>query len=162
MKIEIGESLILSWLKHINNCQVVHLNWKPSVMAWEYHNEEKVEHIIERIQKVYSQHFDIFKKNRSASQIIRQGEIDALGLELSGTNVSSIYAVDVAFHEGGLNYGDKSTTVAKVIAKLTRMALTLLGYFNTDKAEIIFATPKVNPAVYEPLKKSIDYFKSYF
>lgn len=162
MKIEIGESLVLSWLKHINNCQLVQLNWKPSVMAWEYHNEENVENIINRIQTAYSKHFDIFKKNKNASQIIKQGEIDALGLELSGVHVSKIYAVDVAFHEGGLNYGDKSTTIAKVISKLTRMAITLYGYFDTIEGEIIFATPKINPAVKEPLEKSIQYLNRIF
>lgn len=36
MKIEIGESLILSWLKHVNNCQIVQLNWKPSTIAWNH------------------------------------------------------------------------------------------------------------------------------
>lgn len=28
MKIEIGESLLLSWLKHIKECQLVQTNWK--------------------------------------------------------------------------------------------------------------------------------------
>lgn len=34
MKIEIGESLLLSWLKHIKECQLVQTNWKASY-KWE-------------------------------------------------------------------------------------------------------------------------------
>jgi hypothetical protein len=34
MKIEIGESLIRLWLRHIKHCEFAELNWKPS-HAWE-------------------------------------------------------------------------------------------------------------------------------
>lgn len=30
MKIEVGESLLLSWLQHIKECQIVQTNWKAS------------------------------------------------------------------------------------------------------------------------------------
>ncbi|GAA0761868.1 hypothetical protein GCM10008907_30320 [Clostridium sartagoforme] len=36
MKIEMGESLILSWLKHIKNCQLIQLNWTVSP-EWSFH-----------------------------------------------------------------------------------------------------------------------------
>jgi len=162
VKIEIGESLILSWLKHINNCQLVQLNWKPSTMAWEYYNEEIIESIISRVQEYFLPEYNVFKKNSGASQIIKQGEIDALGMELIGKDVEQIYAVDVAFHEGGLNYGDKLITVAKILSKLTRMAITLYGFFDYSKAKIIFASPKINPSVYEPLVESIEALKLIF
>lgn len=104
----------------------------------------------------------LFKKNKGASQIIKQGEIDALGMELLGKEISEIYAVDVAFHEGGLNYGDKQITVAKIISKLTRMAITLLGYFDYDHAKIIFASPKINPSVLKPLEEAISKLSNIF
>jgi len=31
MKIEMGESLMLSWLKHAKSCKITQLNWKPSL-----------------------------------------------------------------------------------------------------------------------------------
>lgn len=162
MKIEIGESLILSWLKHINNCQIVQLNWKPSTMAWEYYNEERIEVIVNTVQSSFIDDYDVFKKNKSVSQIIRQGEIDALGLELIGKETKEIYAVDVAFHEGGLNYGEKTTTIAKIISKLTRMAITLHGYFDSNDAKVIFASPKINHSVYEPLMDAVEKLKRIF
>ena len=30
MKIEMGESLFYSWLRHVKECQIVQTNWKPS------------------------------------------------------------------------------------------------------------------------------------
>ena len=33
MKLEVGESLSLSWLRHVRGCQVVQLNWKISPKA---------------------------------------------------------------------------------------------------------------------------------
>lgn len=30
MKIEMGESCVYSWLKHVKDCRIVQLNWKPS------------------------------------------------------------------------------------------------------------------------------------
>ena len=30
MKIEIGESLIFSWLRHVMGCPIAQTNWKPS------------------------------------------------------------------------------------------------------------------------------------
>lgn len=39
MKIEMGESLLLSWLRHIKECQLVQTNWKPSA-KWEFKNKD--------------------------------------------------------------------------------------------------------------------------
>jgi hypothetical protein len=41
MKIEMGESLILSWLKHVKRCQIVQTNWKVS-KAWDVFKTEEV------------------------------------------------------------------------------------------------------------------------
>ena len=30
MKIEMGESLLYSWLRHVKECQIVQTNWKVS------------------------------------------------------------------------------------------------------------------------------------
>lgn len=42
MKIEVGESLLLSWLKHIKKCQIVQTNWKAS-SKWELKNRKVLE-----------------------------------------------------------------------------------------------------------------------
>lgn len=145
MKIEIGESLIYSWLRHEKQCQLVQTNWKASPY-WNLDNYEDLRALAEKFGQYYSDKYtyDIFK-GCSLEQFLKQAEIDAMGIAFS-QSAQSIIAVDVAFHEGGLNYGDKETTVIKLIQKCVRIALCLYGFFNIATGEIIFASPKINPA----------------
>jgi hypothetical protein len=157
MKIEIAESLMLSWLRHAKNCQMVQMNWKPSVSTWELHNENTVESIMKGTHVYFSENYglDLFKKNSSIGQLLQQGEIDALGIEIDSGVVQNIYAIDVAFHESGLNYGSKEETITRVIKKMIRTAMILHAYFNVNKGDIIFASPKVYGIISDPLQKYI-------
>jgi hypothetical protein len=47
MKIEMGESLLYSWLRHVKECQIVQTNRKVS-LKWELKNEDKLTEIMER------------------------------------------------------------------------------------------------------------------
>lgn len=146
MKIEMGESLCLSWLRHVKKCQIVQTNWKPSPKWGDIQNKKEIERLMSLSKKYFeSEHkYEIFKNNEY-SQFLKQAEIDLLGVSLPG-NERIVYAVDVAYHGGGLNYGGKEKTAIKIAKKIIRTAMCLRGYFNATKAEIIFASPKINPA----------------
>ena len=116
MKIEMGESLILSWLKPIKKCQIVQTNWKVS-KTWETFKTKEVNDFYHLAKEKFGE--DIFKKN-SQSQLIQQAEIDAVGVAYLKDNTSTIYAVDIAYHESGLNYGSAKETVNKITKKITR------------------------------------------
>lgn len=145
MKIEIGESLYYSWLKHKQKCQIVQTNWKIS-NSWDKCNKGLSETIIKDIKdKEELKVYDIFKKNSGLDQIIKQAECDVIGIHFEGIlTLPKIIAIDVAFHENGLNYGKYKITIAKVLYKCIRTALCILLYFGSTDAEIIFASPKVN------------------
>jgi len=164
LKIEIGESLLLSWLRHSKNCQLVQTNWKPSVSSWELGNEYEIENLMvvssEYFRNKYG--FELYKKNASFMQLLQQAEIDVIGMSISKENTQEIYAIDVAFHEAGLNYGDKNETASRVIKKIIRTAMCLYGYFGSNKGEIIFATPKVHNSVLEVLHLYLQDVKSIF
>lgn len=83
-----------------------------------------------------------------------QAEIDILGVYFQ-KDISNIYAIDVAFHEAGLNYGSRNETVSRVTKKIIRTAMCINGYLGSKNAKIIFASPKINPAIYEDLVKSV-------
>lgn len=152
MKIEIGESLILSWLRHEKKCQLVQMNWKPSVESWELMNKSVIEKIMRDSDDYFKHEHDykIYKKNTSLSQLIKQAEIDVIGISYAG-GLRNIYAVDVAFHESGLNYGSKDVTIMKIVKKLLRTAMCIYGYFDCSEGDIIFASPKINNNVIENL-----------
>jgi hypothetical protein len=156
MKIEMGESLFLSWLRHVKQCQIVQLNWKPS-NSWDLTNEGRIADLLRNFRDFFESKCqrELFgtKSGQSINQILRQGEIDALGFELKNRVVISAYAIDVAFHEGGLIYGTLEETVCRVVKKLVRTAMILLGYFDVDQGEIIFASPKISPQTFTRLEE---------
>jgi len=161
MKIEMGESLFYSWLRHVKGCQLVQNNWKVS-SKWTISHEEEIGRLMNEIDEYFEHAFgsSVFKNNASLNQLLRQGECDALGVCFGQTQKT--YAIDVAFHGAGLNYGDRKTTVMKVIEKCVRTAFCLYGYMNVKDAEVIFASPKINPAEMKDLEPYIEYLNWFF
>lgn len=162
MKIEVGESLFYSWLRHVKECQIVQTNWKVS-QQWELMYEEELADIYDAIDTYFKQEYgyNVFKKNAHVQQLLKQGECDVLGISLKNGKFKT-YAVEVAFHEAGLNYGSKEETVMKVVEKCARAAFCLYGYLGTRNTEIIFASPKINPAVIEALEPCIEALNTIF
>ena len=155
MKIEIGESLLLSWLKHIKECQLVQTNWKAS-NKWELKHKDVLEQLLKESDAVFSSKFgyDLYKGNSGINQVLMQAEIDVIGINFDESN-KHVYAIDVAFHEAGLNYGSKDETVTRVIKKCIRTAMCLYGYFDVNDGTIIFTSPKINPAVMTDINRCI-------
>lgn len=155
MKIEMGESLFYSWLRHVKECQIVQTNWKPS-HSWHLHNEDEIRQLMKNIDDFFQSKYGyaIYKKN-TFFQFLSQAEVDVLGFSTSG-NYSKIYAVDVAFHESGLNYNGRQETVMRVTKKFIRTVLCLIGYLDVKGGEIIFASPKIHNAVINDLTPCIN------
>lgn len=147
MKIEIGESLLQSYLKNVKNCVLSQTNWKTAA-SWkiEQTDFEKTEYVFNKIQK-HEDFSDVFKKS-SLEQALKQAELDVIGI-----NNEKLYLIEVAFHENGLQYGGRLETKDRVCKKLLRAYLIGLAYFPNYKYEVIFASPKVNPATDETIKE---------
>lgn len=156
MKIEMGESLFYSWLRHVKECQVVQTNWKVSPQ-WTLQHEDELLAIKNTTDSFFREKhgYDIYKKNSSLAQIIQQGESDAVGISFNDDQVHT-YAVDVAFHESGLNYGGREVTIMKIINKCIRTAMCLYGFMNVRDAEIIFASPKINASILNDASQCIN------
>lgn len=156
MKIEIGESLILSWLRHVKECQLAQTNWKAS-SQWETENKATLQALMASSAVFFRDKYgyDIYKGTTSLDQLLMQAEIDVIGIH-TADNINDIYAIDVAFHEAGLNYGSRPETVARVIKKYIRTAMCLHGYFGAKRGTIVFASPKVTPAVYNDINACIE------
>lgn len=150
MKIEIGESLALSYLKHVKNCVIYQTNWKAS-NRWSITNEENLKVIFEEVRK--SEEFRDISKKSEFDQFLKQAEIDALGIDQAG----KVYAIDIAFHEQGLRYGSTDEeAAARVMKKLFRSYLAMRGYFPGREYEIIFASPKVGPTKDIVIDKAVE------
>jgi hypothetical protein len=117
------------------------------------YNEKLVIKIMDKTSQYIKNNYmlNIFKNDQSHTQILKQGEINVLGLELRYDRVAEIYGIDTAFHENGLNYGSSDQSVERVIKKMVRMTMIMVGYFALTKGKIIFAAPKVSTTIYKPL-----------
>lgn len=159
MKIEVEESLLYSWLRHVKGCQIVQLNWKVSP-KWDLKNEDKLIEIMEKTNLYFEEKYNYrIYKNNSLNQLLSQAEVDVLGISMNSEG-SQIYAVDVAFHETGLNYGSKEKTITRIIKKCVRTAMCIHGYLYANTAEIIFASPKINPSIITELIAKLDELNS--
>lgn len=149
MKIEMGESLIYSYLRHVKKCLFTQTNWKAS-SSWDYtptiYSEAKA---IFEIILANPDFGSIFPS--SFEQTLKQAEVDVLGID----SANNIYAVDIAYHEDGLQYGDKNETRDRVSKKLLRTMLLLKLYFPSSNHHIIFCSPKVTPATHDRIKAVI-------
>ena len=156
MKIEIGESLFYSWLRHVKDCQIVQTNWKVSPQ-WDMTAVEELRTLMQYADSFFAAKYGyaVFKQH-TMERLLRQGECDVLGMSLQQDGSIEYHAVDVAFHENGLLYGDTRDTVERIIKKCLRTAMCLRGYLKAEKAVIVFASPKINPAQLAPLAPCVN------
>ena len=152
MKIEMLESLGYSYLRHVKQCWLVQANWKVSAHWTKHVSNEELEGMFESMREQFDRDGSILKKTKGAEQFLKQGEIDVVGVGQD----DSVHALDVAFHEAGLNYG--SGPDKRVLKKLLRAVVILKAYVPAGtKSHVYFVSPKVNPGVQQRLE---DIFES--
>lgn len=151
MKIEMGESIVYSWLRHIKECEVVQNNWKTSP-CWAKNKAEELQKIKDSVNDIFADEYDVFKRNASIEQIIKQGEADAIGYSFRN---KQLFGVDIAFHRNGTVYGSRNETTAKIISKCVRLAMCFLAFFNNTNGYVYFLSPKMGPSVTKDVTSAI-------
>lgn len=145
MKIEMLEQAAASYLRNVVGCEIVTTNWRPGLpMLRKLDGDPRVAarggSIIQDVKAVFPG-VDIFKKN-DVLQLIRQCEIDVVGIKLSEEGKKVVYFYDTAFHRYGLHYKDP---VERVLKKSVRAFLVADAFFPGCEAKIAFLTPKCSP-----------------
>lgn len=143
MSVDIGESLIQTWLRHVKRCDIVQTNWKAALHLGM--NKDKAEALLLKIKNEFS----FFGKKQNAAQIVKQLEIDALGCIV---DKKRYLACDIAFHIDGLHYSKGEDTVP---SKMLRTILCLHSFIEAKEAIVMFATPKF---VNDTDKKNLEAF----
>ena len=147
MKIEIGESLAVSYLRHVKGCWLVQANWKVSENWGQRQTEAELDALFQGMKRRFDPEGNVFKKTKDAAQLLKQGELDVVGVDLEGR----VHVMEVAFHEAGLKYnGD---TANRVLKKMLRALLIIRAYLRPKTPlHISFLSPKVNTADQQPLE----------
>ena len=93
MKIEMGESLFYSWLRHVKDCQIVQTNWTTS-SQWSLSHKDELNDIMTQTDELFREKYgyNIYKKNASLSQVLQQAECDVLGVSVQNGEIK-IYAI---------------------------------------------------------------------
>ena len=144
MKIEMGESLAFSFLRHVKQCWLVQTNWKASEHWSRILPDDELESRFTWMRERFDADGTVFKGVRNVDQFLRQAEIDVLGVGQNG----SVHALDVAFHEAGLNYGGDQGTRTRVLKKVLRSWLILEAYLPAGTpTHLYFVSPKVREPI---------------
>ncbi len=155
MKIEIGESLCYSYLRHVQQCWLVQANWKASEHWTKRLTGDEMEETFRSMRQSFDLGGGVFKGTKDCSQFLKQGEIDVVGVAHDG----SVHAMEVAFHEAGLNY--VGGVGNRVLKKLLRTLLVLMAYHPADvERHIYFVSPKVHKGAQQPLEDIFDRLES--
>ena len=151
MKIEIGESLAGSYLRHVERCWLVQANWKASEHWERSQTDAELETLFQGMKRRFDPTSIVFKQTKDAAQLLKQGELDIVGVDLKG----GVHAMEVAFHEAGLRY--YGGNVNRVLKKMLRALLILRAYLPPQTTRhISFLSPKVNSADQQSLEKTFD------
>ena len=155
MKIEIGESVCYSFLRHVKRCWLVQANWKASENWPKRKTDGELELIFTQMRESFDADGRVFKGTKDFGQFLKQGEIDVVGVELDG----SVHAMEVAYHEAGLNY--TGGVANRVLKKLLRTMLILNAYHPDDtEKHIYFVSPKVHRGAQLPLEDTFDQLRT--
>lgn len=144
MKIEMLESLGCSYLRHVRKCWIVQSNWKASDMWSKQKSTDQLDVLFQDMKSRFDgDGNEVFKGTKSVDQFLKQAEVDILGVDFNG----DVHALEVAFHEAGLNYVGQGGTRARILKKLLRTYLMLQAFDGFGgRAHVCFISPKVNPA----------------
>ena len=139
MKVEMGESLCYSYLRHVKRCWLVQTNWKSSERWKKYRSDEDLETMYRTMKEKFDKSGEVFKKTKDAGQFMKQGEVDVVGVDPEG----GVHALDVAFHEAGLLYGGGNDN--RILKKLLRTYMLLHAYRPAGtRFHIYFVSPRVH------------------
>ena len=148
MKIEIGESLAVSYLRHVKGCWLVQANWKVSENWGRRQTEAELDTLFQGMKRRFDPEGDVFKKTKDAAQFLKQGELDVVGIDVEGR----VHVMEVAFHEAGLKYNGGN--VNRVLKKMLRALLIIHAYLRPrTPLHVSFLSPKVNTADQKALEK---------
>lgn len=154
---ENSESLLVSWLKDSKKCQITQTHWKVSSSSWVLHNEDTIEEVITSLHEFFSERFNytIFSNMKSFLKSLQLSVIDALGMEILSGIESNLYVINADFNHVGHNAKNITPVIERILINMIRTAMQIHGFYNLSKGTIIFAAPKTNLAIVEPLTNAV-------
>ena len=155
MALDISESAVYSWLRHIEGYSIVHNNWKLSPLQIdEYANDEMVLQLFESANNKWNEYYGKPLFNSSLKQTLKQAECDAIGIKVE-EGFMAVAMAEVACHTEGLMYGNNSKTADKIFAKILLDIMMSYLCFGQSNLKAYFISPVVKPSVINSINERI-------
>ena len=119
MKIEMGESLVYSWLRHVMECQIVQNNWKPSAY-WPATKTTALDVIRESVETAFAGKYDIFKQ----TTLLSNNEFELL---LKNNLIYTYIKPDEMNHHESNKFLRKMQALTRLFIKPSVMQLDVTG-----------------------------------
>ncbi|MEH7251806.1 hypothetical protein V7111_06735, partial [Neobacillus niacini] len=103
-----------------------------------------------------------FRDTIRPNQVLSNGEIELLGLEIKSGTIANIYGINTVFHDMGFTYLRDNFKIEKIIKNMIRTAMLIHGYYDISKGTIIFAAPDLNPSLQEQLTNAVNALNELF
>lgn len=180
MKIEMSESLVASWLKHVKHCIVVNTNWKASPYWTPAVPDAQIGQICNAAVAYFNEHGLMILDSPNEpdenegiggdgvdvdwQNMLLQTECDVVGVAHSNNQGRQlIYAVESAFHRNKVQYSKQKrswiplhlsgakVTAWNIALKMFKNALSMYRWYGVRDAHIVFVAPKSS----EPVENEI-------
>lgn len=140
---ESGELIVKSYLKNVKKCEIVEINWNlPIENKEDIIQNQNVKKIIETVIHNY-QEIKLKDNQEEIEDFINKRLLNQVEIDVVGYSKKSGYILnEVAIHTNSLNYGSNGDTVERVVKKILRLLVILIGYFKVTKGEINFFAVK--------------------
>ena len=163
MKIEMSESLVASWLKHVKHCIVVNTNWKASPYWTSAVPDAQIGEIYNAAVDYFNEHALMILDSPNGpdeagtvwQNMLLLAECDAVGLAHANNEGGTlVYAVESAFHRDGVHYPKKKrsweqlnlpparVTAWNVALKMFKNALSMYRWYGVRDAHVVFVAPR--------------------
>lgn len=188
MKIEMSESLVASWLKHVKHCIVVNTNWKASPYWTPAIADQEISKICNAATLYFKDHgLSILEAGEldehlneggdvcSWQSMLLQTECDAVGVAHSQEETGlHVYAVESAFHRNGVQYSKRKSTWAQlhlsgadvtawnIALKMFKNALSMYRWYGKKDTSVVFVAPMSSVPVEQKIIEAVNVVKDFY
>ncbi len=144
MKTKIVNSISLSWLRHVKECQMVKSKWIPS-SKWKLKNRDVIDYIFKGSVNLFRENYgyDIFKDTKNILELLNSRSIDTLGININQEQ-NSIYVINQIVCDTKDNLQKQDELIVSAIEKVIVSSMYIYGFFEDYQATIIIASPKIS------------------
>lgn len=158
-----AEEMCAAWLKHVERCAIVQMNYRASKFWSEFdwgESQQWCDEINQRFVKEFGQ--QLFGDTSSADdlkKLMLDAELDVVGIDVAKEEV---VICEVADRRRDCKYGNVRSTIVKIAEKLVMAIVMAKTFFNAQRIHVYFVATVVSTSMRKKINKLMGIFNDYF